>query len=86
MKELINRSRLYDACNGCEKRTDTCHAGCTEYAAEVILGVIVEANDRPIIKQRLDQFEVAQKRAYRMLKRGSSTKGALRNNPYVKSR
>ena len=86
MKELINRSRLYSACDSCSKRSDTCHAQCTEYATEVILGVIVEANDRQIVKQRLDQFGVAQKRAYRMLKRGSSTKSAMRNNPYVKSR
>ena len=86
MKGLLNHSSLYSACNGCERRSEDCHNGCSDYAAEVIMGVLTEASERKALKSRVDLYAVAQKRAYRISKRSRDLKRAMRSNPYVKSR
>lgn len=86
MKELINRSALFKSCNGCTKRSDTCHKDCVNYATEVILGICVEAQERAAINKRLDEYSLAQKRAYRLAKRSAGIKRHMRGNSYLKSR
>lgn len=82
---LTDRSQFYNACNGCQKRTEGCHGSCEEYAKEVILGALLEASERKERAKRDDEFALSAKRAWRVIKSNPRCKKYKLNNGYVRN-
>lgn len=82
-----NRSKYYTACHDCKKRSSTCHGDCKEYAIEVIVGTLIEAEERKEIARREDEYMIHETRAIRVCKRsGKKLKKLMQNNSYLKRR
>ena len=83
---LTERSEQYTACEGCKKRAEGCHSGCEDYAKEVILGTILEADARKEEAKRLDEYSVHAARAWRVVKSNPRCKKYMLSNGYIRNR
>lgn len=83
---LNARSKYFKACKDCAKRCEGCHSGCEEYAKEVILGAILEDEDRKRSAMRQDEYAVLESRAVKIANSTPEANKAMRKNGYIRRR
>lgn len=83
--EFTARSKYFKACKNCSKRSGGCHAGCEEYAKEVILGIILEVEERREMERKNAEYEAHEAKVYRTMKRAApSVKRSMRKSGYIR--
>lgn len=83
---LNARGKYYKACNGCKKRCEGCHSDCEEYAKEVILGAILEDDEKKNKAMRDDEYAVREKKAMRVARSSPGAKKAMQKNGFIRRR
>lgn len=80
------RSKHYRACTNCQKRTSDCHSSCEEYAKEVLLGIILEAEAKKENAKREDEYAVRERKAIRIAKSCPGAKKQMQKSGYINRR
>lgn len=87
MKGIVvsERSRNYRACKECTRnRSEGCHSSCAEYAAEVILGIMLESEEKKEAQKRADTYAVGEQKAMRIAKSCPGAKKGMRDNHLIR--
>ena len=84
--EMNGRSKFFKVCKECDQRYEGCHGDCEAYAKEVILGAILEADDKKTNAKRDDEYIVHEKRAKRIASSCPGAKKAMRKSGYIRNR
>lgn len=88
MKDIVvsERSKNYKACKKCTRnRSENCHSSCDEYATEVILGILLETEEKKAVQKRVDSYAVCEKKALRIAKSSPGAKKKMRMNGYIRN-
>ena len=86
MGNLNARSKHYEACYECANRREGCHSDCEEYAKEVILGAILDAEDKKISAMRKDEYAVREQKAMRIANSCPAANKVMRKSGYIRNR
>lgn len=68
--------KKHSVCKNCTKRDSTCHIGCPDYAAEVILNIMLENEQKEANTLREDTYSLAAKRSRNYYKKYRLTKAS----------
>ncbi len=81
---VSERGRNYQACMKCSKRTENCHSNCEEYAAEVILGIMLEHDAKRAAQRNADEYAVRERKAICIAKSCPSACKRMRASGYIR--
>lgn len=81
---VSERGRHYRACLKCSKRAENCHSNCEEYAAEVILGIMLEPDAKKATQKRADEYAVRERKAICIAKSCPGSKKRMRASGYIR--